>query len=111
VGVAPGGRGREDRAPPLLSFTETVRHVAETEELNPVSTSYANGVLATLPDTSNHMLARLAASRDQQNRLVADASHELRTPLTSMRTNLELLALDARTSVSPTLTGPRSSTR
>lgn len=43
------------------------------------------------------MLAGLAASRDQQNRLVADASHELRTPLASMRTNIDLLALDART--------------
>ena len=38
------------------------------------------------------MLATLAASRDRQRRLVADAGHELRTPLTSLRTNLELLA-------------------
>ena len=38
------------------------------------------------------MLAALAASRDRQRRLVADAGHELRTPLTSLRTNLDLLA-------------------
>ena len=38
------------------------------------------------------MLGALAASQEQQRRLVADAGHELRTPLTSMRTNLELLA-------------------
>ena len=37
------------------------------------------------------MLAALAASRDRQRRLVADAGHELRTPLTSLRTNLDLL--------------------
>jgi two-component system sensor histidine kinase MprB len=92
-----GGAVARTALRPLSSFTDTVRHVAETEDLHPVSAGYANGVLATLTDTFNHMLARLAASRDQQNRLVADASHELRTPLTSMRTNLELLALDART--------------
>jgi two-component system sensor histidine kinase MprB len=38
------------------------------------------------------MLTSLAASRDRQRRLVADAGHELRTPLTSLRTNLDLLA-------------------
>ena len=39
----------------------------------------------------------LAASRDRQRRLVADAGHELRTPLTSLRTNLDLLPqADAR---------------
>ena len=42
------------------------------------------------------MIATLAASRDRQRRLVADAGHELRTPLTSLRTNLELLALADR---------------
>jgi two-component system sensor histidine kinase MprB len=33
----------------------------------------------------------LAASRDQQQALVADTSHELRTPITSLRTSIELL--------------------
>ena len=37
------------------------------------------------------MLTSLAASRDRQRRLVADAGHELRTPLTSLRTNIDLL--------------------
>ena len=31
----------------------------------------------------------------RQQRLIADAGHELRTPLTSLRTNIELLSLDA----------------
>ena len=35
--------------------------------------------------------AALAASRDDQRRLVEDAGHELRTPLTSVRTNLAVL--------------------
>ena len=37
------------------------------------------------------MVAALATSREQQQRLVADASHELRTPLTTLRTNVEHL--------------------
>ena len=37
------------------------------------------------------MVAALATSREQQQRLIADASHEMRTPLTSLRTNIELL--------------------
>jgi two-component system, OmpR family, sensor histidine kinase MprB len=81
---------------PVQRFTDAVRHVAETEDLRPVSAGYAHGIIPTLTDTFNQMLARLASSRDQQDRLVADASHELRTPLTSMRTNLELLAMDSR---------------
>jgi two-component system sensor histidine kinase MprB len=48
------------------------------------------------------MLASLAASRERQRRLVADAGHELRTPLTSLRTNLELLAqADRRGGLTP----------
>ena len=50
------------------------------------------------------MLAALAASRDRQRRLVADAGHELRTPLTSLRTNLDLLA---QADGSPDLLGAR----
>jgi two-component system sensor histidine kinase MprB len=52
--------------------------------------------LARLTHSFNEMLDALAASREQQRRLVADAGHELRTPLTSMRTNLELLASASR---------------
>lgn len=37
------------------------------------------------------MLAALARSKEQQQRLVEDAGHELRTPLTSLRTNLDVL--------------------
>ena len=42
------------------------------------------------------MVAALATSREQQQRLVADASHELRTPLTTLRTNVEHLAAGTR---------------
>jgi two-component system sensor histidine kinase MprB len=39
----------------------------------------------------NTMLGRLAAARQDQDRLVQDAAHELRTPLTSLRTNASVL--------------------
>ena len=48
--------------------------------------------IARLATAFNQMLTALAASRDRQRQLVADAGHELRTPLTSLRTNLDLLA-------------------
>jgi two-component system sensor histidine kinase MprB len=42
------------------------------------------------------MLRSLNSSRERQAQLIADAGHELRTPLTSLRTNIDLLAADAR---------------
>src|SRR4029079_7174052 len=48
--------------------------------------------LARLTRSFNAMLGALAASQEQQRRLLADARHERRSPLTSMRTTLELLA-------------------
>ena len=47
--------------------------------------------VARLSSAFNTMLARLAAARDAQERLVQDAAHELRTPLTSLRTNASVL--------------------
>ena len=57
--------------------------------------------LARLTASFNDMLGALAASQEQQRRLVADAGHELRTPLTSMRTNLELLTAASRPRAPP----------
>lgn len=51
--------------------------------------------LDRLARTFNAMLANLEQAREAQQQLVADASHELRTPLTSLRTNIEVLAMDA----------------
>jgi len=44
-----------------------------------------------LAESFNKMVSALEVSRDQQQRLVADASHELRTPLTSLRLKIDLL--------------------
>ncbi len=75
---------------PVRRLTSAAEHVAKTEELEPIEVE-GNDEIARLASAFNAMLVALAASRDRQRQLVADASHELRTPLTSLRTNLDLL--------------------
>lgn len=76
---------------PVRRLTRSVEEIARTEDLQPLPVE-GGDELARLSTAFNHMLAALAASRDRQRQLVADAGHELRTPLTSLRTNLDLLA-------------------
>lgn len=76
---------------PVRRLTDKVEHIARTEELQPIPVE-GDDEIARLSSAFNQMLAALAASRDRQRQLVADAGHELRTPLTSLRTNLDLLA-------------------
>jgi two-component system, OmpR family, sensor histidine kinase MprB len=75
---------------PVRRLTQSVEHIARTEDLAPLPVE-GDDEVARLASAFNQMLAALAASRDRQRRLVADAGHELRTPLTSLRTNLDLL--------------------
>jgi two-component system sensor histidine kinase MprB len=76
---------------PVDRLTAATERVAATGDLRPIPVD-GSDELARLTQSFNDMLGGLAASQEQQRRLVADAGHELRTPLTSMRTNLELLA-------------------
>jgi two-component system sensor histidine kinase MprB len=86
---------------PVRRLSAAAEHIARTEELEPIPVT-GDDELASLARSFNDMLAALAASRDRQRRLVADAGHELRTPLTSLRTNLELLAqADRRGGLTP----------
>ncbi|GAA3220385.1 HAMP domain-containing sensor histidine kinase [Pseudonocardia petroleophila] len=80
---------------PVQRLTSATERVAATGDLRPIPVDGADE-LARLTISFNEMLGTLAASQEQQRRLVADAGHELRTPLTSMRTNLELLASASR---------------
>lgn len=76
---------------PVRKLTLAAEEIARTEDLRPIEVG-GNDEIARLATAFNQMLTALAASRDRQRQLVADAGHELRTPLTSLRTNLDLLA-------------------
>jgi two-component system sensor histidine kinase MprB len=76
---------------PVRRLTSSVEEIARTEDLRPLPVE-GDDEIARLASAFNQMLAALAASRDRQRQLVADAGHELRTPLTSLRTNLDLLS-------------------
>ncbi len=80
---------------PVDRLTAATERIASTGDLHPIPVD-GTDELARLTHSFNDMLGALAASQEQQRRLVADAGHELRTPLTSMRTNLELLAAASR---------------
>lgn len=75
---------------PVRRLTQSVERIARTEDLTPLPVE-GDDEIARLATAFNGMLVALAASRDRQRQLVADAGHELRTPLTSMRTNIDLL--------------------
>ena len=81
---------------PVRQLSGAVEQIAVTKELRPVRVSGPTDV-AMLARSFNDMVGSLAASRERQRRLIADAGHELRTPLTSLRTNVDLLLMDART--------------
>jgi two-component system sensor histidine kinase MprB len=76
---------------PVDRFTDIVEHIARTEDLDTVIPVDGNDEITRLGDSFNTMTRALAASRDRQRALIADAGHELRTPLTSLRTNIDLL--------------------
>ncbi|WP_431950843.1 sensor histidine kinase [Actinacidiphila sp. bgisy167] len=85
LGVARAGLKPVDR------LTDTVEHVARTEDLNVRIPVEGRDEIARLSASFNAMTAALSSSRVLQQQLIADAGHELRTPLTSLRTNIELL--------------------
>jgi heavy metal sensor kinase len=53
--------------------------------------------LAALASSFNHLLDRLEATHNTQQRFTADASHELRTPLTVLRGEIEVALRKPRT--------------
>jgi two-component system sensor histidine kinase MprB len=76
---------------PVDRLTDTVEHIARTEDLDTSIPVRGDDEIARLSESFNMMTAALSSSRDHQRRLIADAGHELRTPLTSLRTNIDLL--------------------
>jgi two-component system sensor histidine kinase MprB len=75
----------------LVRLTATAEEVAATGRLDVPVPVKGQDEAGRLGVAFNEMLAALARSKDDQQRLVQDAGHELRTPLTSLRTNISVL--------------------
>ncbi|MBA0053102.1 HAMP domain-containing histidine kinase [Streptomyces sp. AJS327] len=82
---------------PVDRLAEVAGHIARTEDLAVRIPAEGDDEIARLSRSFNSMTASLAASRELQQQLIADAGHELRTPLTSLRTNIDLLVRSERT--------------
>jgi two-component system sensor histidine kinase MprB len=79
---------------PVTDLTEAAEHISATEDLARRIDARGDDEVGRMAARFNTMLDTLAASRDAERRLVADASHELRTPVTSLRTNIEVLLIE-----------------
>jgi len=75
----------------LRKLSQAAEHVATTGRLDVDAPVTGRDEAGLLGRTFRDMLASLARSKEQQQRLVEDAGHELRTPLTSLRTNLDVI--------------------
>ncbi len=76
---------------PIERLTAEAERIAETEDLTINVEAERSDEIGRLADSFSTMIGSLRRSREQQQRLVADAGHEFRTPLTALRTNLETL--------------------
>jgi two-component system sensor histidine kinase MprB len=76
---------------PIERLRGAAQRIARTQDLDEPVPQTGSGEVGSLASSFSTMVDALAASKQQQQQLVADASHELRTPLTSLRTNAELL--------------------
>ncbi len=75
----------------LTALTAAAERVSSTGYLDLGVQTGGHDEVTRLGTAMQGMLAELARSRDDQQRLVQDAGHELRTPLTSLRTNISVL--------------------
>ncbi len=75
----------------LVRLTEVAERVSDGGLVGIAVPAGGGDEVGRLATAFDRMLARLADSRADQERLVQDAAHELRTPLTSLRTNASVL--------------------
>lgn len=76
---------------PITELTAQAENIARTEDLTASVDVDRTDEIGRLASAFSAMISALRTSREQQQRLVADAGHEFRTPLTALRTNLETL--------------------
>lgn len=80
----------------VASISETAKSVTALDRSARLQLDGPNDEIKVLADTIDGMLERLDEALGRQERFVAAASHELRTPLATVRTSLEVPALQGR---------------
>ncbi|MSS84588.1 HAMP domain-containing histidine kinase [Actinomycetaceae bacterium WB03_NA08] len=80
----------------VASISETAKSVTASDRSARLQLDGPNDEIKVLADTIDGMLERLDEALGRQERFVAAASHELRTPLATVRTSLEVPALQGR---------------
>ena len=79
---------------PVHRITNEVSMISEQALSRRVPVPRSQDEIAELATSMNLMLQRVEDAAGRQNRFTADASHELRSPLTSLRTQVEVAAMD-----------------
>lgn len=76
---------------PIVEVTEAAGRIVHDRALPEHIETDRRDEVGRMAEAFNELVDALRLSREQQDRLVADASHELRTPLTSLRVKIEFL--------------------
>ena len=76
---------------PIVEVTEAAGRLVHDRALPERIETDRRDEVGRMASAFNDLVDALRVSREQQDRLVADASHELRTPLTSLRVKIDFL--------------------
>lgn len=80
---------------PLRRLSDEIGRTTENELSQPVGSFPSRDEISSLADSFNRMLTRLDKAFSDQKRFASDAAHELKTPLAAIKTNIDVLRLDA----------------
>jgi two-component system, OmpR family, sensor histidine kinase MprB len=100
VAGAAGGMLARNAVRPIEQLTAATDALAMSDDSDHPLPTDAPGEVGRLATSFGTMVASLRQSREQQQRLVADAGHEFRTPLTALVTNIDTL-LRRETALTP----------